>query len=238
MTPNKRLSRQEIEEVECQTEMLIHGLRNLRDALGECAGKDCSKLSCAEIEENLGRATEYNSQLDDPERYEALRKGMLDFAQPLMQAAREGDTTAIRKKNIMLSMLERKVAGTFMPIRLIIALHFCLSEQSIVTLEALRTVQAELGKLHYRTYFGYDEFSPKTLLDWLLDIPTTHRGTLWENCQSALETLFLYTYRNNVRRATEACRRWLYYREPQAVDRLYDDRPRYELYGGTLYRFH
>lgn len=238
MNQNSRLSHQEIEEVKCQTEGLIQGLCNLREALGECTGIDYSKLSCAEIEDNLGRATEYNSQLDNPERYETLRRGMLDFAQPLMQAAREGDAIAIKKKNIMLNMIEREVARTFMPLRLIIALRFCLSEQSIVTLEALRIVQMELKKLHRRTYFDYDEFSPKTLLDWLLDIPSIHRDTLWRSCQSALETLFLYIYRNNVSRATEACRKWQYYREPRAPERPYYGGVRYEYDGGLLMRFH
>lgn len=214
--PNsKTLSREEIKLIREQTNSLIRGLCNLCAALEECTRKDCSKLSCKEIEDNLGKATDYLSRLEESSIYKSLREGMINFAQPLMQASLGGNSNAVKKKNIMLSMIEAEVAQSYIPIRLILALRFCLSEQSIATLEAMRIIWTELRERNCRISFNSDEFSHQTLLEWIMAIPPSCREHLWCKHQSCIETLFLFAYRNNAKRATEACRRWRSYREPK-----------------------
>lgn len=238
ITPLTSVMREYLEE---QTKGLIQGLGNLRDALRECAGKACSKLTCQEIQDNLGRATEYNSQLDDPKRYETLRRGMIDFAQPIFQASRNGDAFAIQKKNLVLAMLEREVARNYLPINLLIALHFPLSEQVVATLEALRILQGKLDTLDRGFFFrnfDHEEFCPGILSEWLREIPSNMRKELWRSSRSAIETLFLFAYRNNVTRAQEQCDKWLHYRESPAPERSYRGGTRYEYDGGLLIRYH
>lgn len=225
------------EDIRLQTEGLIQGLGVLRDALNECSDKKPEEMSCAEIEELLRSATHYLYSLATNERYERLRKGMIDFAQPIFQASRNGDASATKKKNLILDLLEREVARTYLPIRLLIALRFPFSEHAIATLEALRIVQAKLGPIdqgHYYKRFNYEEFSPRTLSEWLKEIPSSIRNDLWLDHFSSIDTLFLYVYRNDPTRARQGAQRWMSYREPPPAE-LY---PRYEYDGGILFRFH
>ncbi len=219
MTRGYKLSEKELYLVTQQTVDLIAGLRHLRDALGECTHKHRSKLSCAEIEDNLGRATEHLSQLDDGDgsnrRYGALKRGMIDFAQPLIKLANDGNSAAIRKKNAMLALLECEVAGTFMPLRLLLALRLPFSESTIVVLEALRSIQNELLEQGDRRYFDHDVFSYQSMSQWLHDIPSHTRKHLWRRQRSAIETLFLFSHRNNAKRAADACSKWQAYCEPE-----------------------
>ncbi len=80
---------------------------------------------------------------------------------------------------------------------------------------------------NYFWHFDCETFSPRTVLEWLNEIPSSMRKILWEKQRSAIETLFLYAHRNDASQSLVKCQKWTLHRDQEYHPNDFENFSRY-----------